>query len=213
MKQADHPNIVKVYEYFEAEKELNVILDFCVGGDMLEYIQDHGAYSAEKGRKVFAQMVSAIDYLHREKHVAHRDLKPDNILLHDADGEVIKISDFGISRSVGSSLCGTVIGTPLYQAPEVNRQSMGYDGFLADYWSLGVILYVMMVAAPPISNDQSSADLMAMSRARSLPWYDDPVPEDAKDLIYLLLDPEPKQRITAEGVALVPTASAIPRIQ
>ena len=78
------------------------------------------AFSPDKARRLFRQMVSAIDYLHSEKNVAHRDLKPDNILLHDKDAEILKISDFGISRSMNpGSHCGTVIGTPLYQAPEV----------------------------------------------------------------------------------------------
>lgn len=78
------------------------------------------ALSSGKTRRLFGQLVSAIEYLHNDKKVAHRDLKPDNILLHDKEGEILKISDFGISRNVGStSLCGTVIGTPMYQAPEV----------------------------------------------------------------------------------------------
>jgi len=202
-QQLDHPNIVKVHEYFETEKSVNVIMDYCVGGDMLEYVQDHGAYRSEKARRAFRQLVSAIDYLHNEKQIAHRDLKPDNILIQDKEGEIMKISDFGISRVVGSSKnCGTIIGTPLYQAPEVNRQNnVGYDGFSADYWSLGVILYVMLVAAPPINPaEQTNRDLMTMSQSRSLQWYDEPVPDEARDLIYLLLAADPQKRIKAPEI-------------
>ena len=118
MRKANHPNIVKVYEYFEEEKVVNVVLDFCGGGDMLEYIQDHGAYSSKKGAKLFKQLIESIEYLHNLK-IAHRDLKPDNILLTDKSGDHLKLSDFGISREQTSAGCGTIIGTPLYQAPEV----------------------------------------------------------------------------------------------
>merc|ERR1719491_2411655 len=98
MQKAKHAHIVKVHEYFEEEKVVNVVLDYCVGGDMLEFIQQNGAYHSAKARRLFAQMISAIDYLHRDLKVAHRDLKPDNILLADEAGEVLKISDFGIPR-------------------------------------------------------------------------------------------------------------------
>lgn len=118
MKKANHPNIVKVYEFFEEEKVVNVILDFCGGGDMLEFIQDHGAYSSRKGANLFKQLINAVEYLHDLK-IAHRDLKPDNILLTDKEGDHLKLSDFGISREQTSAGCGTIIGTPLYQAPEV----------------------------------------------------------------------------------------------
>ena len=118
MRKANHPNIVKVYEYFEEEKVVNVILDYCDGGDMLEYIQDHGAYSSKKGAKLFKQLIQSVEYLHDLK-IAHRDLKPDNILLSDKEGNHLKLSDFGISREQTSAGCGTIIGTPLYQAPEV----------------------------------------------------------------------------------------------
>merc|ERR1712048_783931 len=170
---------------------------------MLEYIQDKGAYSSEKGRRIFKQLVEAVDYLH-SIHIAHRDLKPDNILLQDEEGEVLKLSDFGISRQQESSFCGTIIGTPLYQAPEVQLRRSEfdnkYDGFLADLWSLGIILYVMLVAAPPIGNQDSSDKLLEMAEKRTLLWYDEPVPESAKDLIYRLLQTNPSNRIRAKDI-------------
>eukprot|EP00485_Elphidium_margaritaceum_P000912 CAMPEP_0202692960 /NCGR_PEP_ID=MMETSP1385-20130828/7201_1 /ASSEMBLY_ACC=CAM_ASM_000861 /TAXON_ID=933848 /ORGANISM="Elphidium margaritaceum" /LENGTH=1378 /DNA_ID=CAMNT_0049348571 /DNA_START=26 /DNA_END=4160 /DNA_ORIENTATION=+ len=201
MRKADHENIVKVYEYFQSEDIINVILDFCDGGDMLEYIQEHGAYKADKARRLFKQMIDAVDYLH-SLNIAHRDLKPDNILLTDKEGETLKISDFGISRQQSSSGCGTIIGTPLYQAPEVQlrRTQNGYDGTLADYWSLGIILYVMLVAAPPIDSTQHSSQIVHMAETHTLPWYDEHVSETAKDLIYRLLTTEPSERITAAGI-------------
>ena len=76
----------------------------------------------------------------------------------------------------------------------------GYDGTLADYWSLGIILYVMLVAAPPISTKESASKIIQMSENKTLPWYDEPIPETAKDLIYQLLNTDPKKRITAKQI-------------
>eukprot|EP01084_Bolivina_argentea_P167049 289986_1 len=202
MKKTNHASIVKVHEYFEEERQVNVILDYCGGGDMLEYIQTHGAYSSAKARSLFKQLIESVDYLHSLR-IAHRDLKPDNILLTDDAGDTLKISDFGISREQNLSMCGTIIGTPLYQAPEVHHRRNGaqkYDGMLADYWSLGVILYVMLVAAPPISSSDSSSRIMELSEQHMLPWYDEPVAETAKDMIYKLLQTDPLKRITAKGI-------------
>lgn len=119
MLRANHPNIVKVHEYFESSKCVSVVLDYCGGGDMLEFIQKNEGYDESKAKLVFMQLINAIEYLH-SLSIAHRDLKPDNILLCDKQSTMVKITDFGISRtSTESVYCETVIGTPLYQAPEV----------------------------------------------------------------------------------------------
>eukprot|EP01083_Nonionella_stella_P192683 712120_1 len=207
MKKINHANIVKVHEYFEEDTCVNVILDFYSGGDMLGYILNNGAYSSVKGRLLFKQLIEGVEYLHSLR-IAHRDLKPENILLTDDTGDTLKICDFGISREQNMSGCSTIIGTPLYQAPEVIQvhhrrnvmNSNRYDGCVADYWSLGVILYVMLVAAPPFTPCDapgSSLHLLELSEQHKLPWYDDPVPETAIDLIYKLLQ-DPKKRISLE---------------
>lgn len=119
-KVGAHENIVSVIEFFEEKDKVYVVMDYCDGGDMLDYIQKNGRYTNDHARELFQQMTSAIAYMHNELKIAHRDLKPDNILLCGQKSEQIKISDFGISRKSTESMnCQTIIGTPLYQAPEV----------------------------------------------------------------------------------------------
>eukprot|EP01084_Bolivina_argentea_P017777 33176_1 len=91
----------------------------------------------------------------------------------------------------------------MYQAPEVYlfyNSNEGYDGLLSDFWSLGIILFVMLVGAPPISANETTSKICEMSENKSIEWFDEPVPETAKDLIYQLLEVDPKKRPTANDI-------------
>ncbi len=118
----------------------------------------------------------------------------------------MKISDFGISRrSSLSTLCKTNIGTPLYQAPEISidrakyPRNAGYCGKMADFWSLGIILYVMVVAAPPATSPEEILPFVSFGK-RELKWYGEDVKASAKDLIYRLLERNPNFRFSASDV-------------
>ncbi len=80
MKKAKHRNIVRIWDTFEEKRSIHLIIDYCEGGDMLEYIQKNGVYENEKARSVFKQLIDAVEYLHK-LDIAHRDLKPENILI------------------------------------------------------------------------------------------------------------------------------------
>eukprot|EP00479_Gromia_sphaerica_P013910 TRINITY_DN8002_c0_g1_i1.p1 TRINITY_DN8002_c0_g1~~TRINITY_DN8002_c0_g1_i1.p1 ORF type:complete len:144 (-),score=25.81 TRINITY_DN8002_c0_g1_i1:275-706(-) len=97
-------------------------------------------------------------YLHNND-IVHRDLKPENILLVDKESDVIKLSDFGLSRLVGdTSFIQTICGTPQYIAPELLLTSDGYTKDV-DYWSVGVVLYILLSGAPPFHDGRSKAVL------------------------------------------------------
>eukprot|EP00478_Filoreta_tenera_P001264 GABV01001282.1.p1 GENE.GABV01001282.1~~GABV01001282.1.p1 ORF type:complete len:133 (+),score=37.14 GABV01001282.1:336-734(+) len=100
------------------------------------------------------QMLDAVRYLH-DQGIAHRDLKPENILLARPDSDEIKISDFGLSRIVGpNSFFKTVCGTPQYLAPEVLQNDKGGYDKEVDYWSMGVILYILVSGSPPFHENR-----------------------------------------------------------
>jgi len=146
-------------------------------------------------------MLEAIKYLH-DQGIAHRDLKPENILLHDPHSDIIKLSDFGLSRVVGQhSFMKTMCGTPQYVAPEIllSGKTDGY-GMACDLWSLGVILYIMLVGTPPF-NDSRSTPLFDQIEAADFDFPDElwsNISESTKDLIRGLLTPDPTKRMTVD---------------
>ncbi|XP_038987687.1 CBL-interacting protein kinase 8-like isoform X9 [Phoenix dactylifera] len=147
MKLVRHPHVVRLYEVLASRTKIYIILEFITGGELFDKIVHHGKLSEADARRYFQQLVDGVDYCH-SKGVYHRDLKPENLLL-DSQGN-LKISDFGLSAvsAQGVSLLHTTCGTPNYVAPEVLSHK-GYDGAVADTWSCGVILYVLMAGYLP----------------------------------------------------------------
>ncbi|KAL7187336.1 hypothetical protein ACSBR1_037410 [Camellia fascicularis] len=137
-----HPNVVCLHEVLASCTKIYIILEFIKGGELSDKIVHHGQLSEAESKRYFQQLTDGVNYCHI-KGVYHRDLKPKNLLL-DSQGN-LKISDFGLSALPGEgvSLLPTTCGTPNYIAPE------GYDGVVADVWSCGVILYVLMVGYLP----------------------------------------------------------------
>uniref|UniRef100_A0A914Y251 Protein kinase domain-containing protein n=1 Tax=Panagrolaimus superbus TaxID=310955 RepID=A0A914Y251_9BILA len=145
----DHKNIIKLYGTTEISNKLYLLLEYASHGTLAEYFQrarqNFGPEITEQTAKnIFRQLVTGVHYLHSNK-IAHRDLKPKNILL-DSIGTV-KIADFGLAKAVkfdvfleSLALMSAQIGYLGYCAPEVyNRTNNGYDGFKADMYSLGIV--------------------------------------------------------------------------
>ena len=215
MQKMDHPGIVKMEEYFEDDNKVYVILELCKGGDLLGFMQKMGmGFREEIAADLFMQIVLAVNYVHTVHQIAHRDLKPDNILLLNKDASILKLSDFGTSRPVATNAnCETIVGTPLYQAPEVNtninallnNNSEGsndydddrYDGKIADYWSLGVILYIMILGCPPAAKPET---IIKHACDKKIKWYGENVSIEAKALIYGLLTVDPTKRMTYNDI-------------
>ena len=128
-------------------------MEYCTGGELIDRILENGYLSESEARNIMIKIFSAVTHLH-EKKITHRDLKPENLLFASNDHESeIKLIDFGLARSFGGSgnnSLTSIVGTPHYVAPEV--LSGKYD-YRCDYWSLGVILYILLSSIPPFDGD------------------------------------------------------------
>ncbi|XP_009790123.1 CBL-interacting serine/threonine-protein kinase 8 isoform X1 [Nicotiana sylvestris] len=196
MKLVRHPYVVRLHEVIATRTKIYIILEFITGGELFDKIVHHGRLSEAESRRYFQQLIDGVDYCHI-KGVYHRDLKPENLLL-DSQGD-LKISDFGLSASPGEgvNILKTTCGTPNYVAPEVLSHK-GYDGAVADIWSCGVILYVLMAGYLPFDEVDLTTLYAKIERAEfSCPsWF----PVGAKSLISRILDPNPQTRIRIEDI-------------
>ncbi|XP_062028160.1 CBL-interacting serine/threonine-protein kinase 8-like [Rosa rugosa] len=196
MKLVRHPYVVRLHEVLASRTKIYIILEFITGGELFDKIVHHGRLSEGEARRFFQQLIDGVDYCH-SKGVYHRDLKPENLLL-DSLGN-LRISDFGLSAlpEQGVSLLRTTCGTPNYVAPEVLSHK-GYDGAVADVWSCGVILYVLMAGYLPFDELDLTTLYSKIEKAQfSCPtWF----PVGAKSLIHSILDPNPATRITIEQI-------------
>ncbi|KAL5777467.1 hypothetical protein ACOSP7_010393 [Xanthoceras sorbifolium] len=196
MKLVRHPYVVRLHEVIASRTKIYIILEFITGGELFDKIVHHGRLSEAESRRYFQQLIDGVDYCH-SKGVYHRDLKPENLLL-DSQGN-LKISDFGLSAlpEPGVSLLRTTCGTPNYVAPEVLSHK-GYNGAVADVWSCGVILYVLMAGYLPFDELDLTTLYSKVEKAEfSCPsWF----PVGAKSLIDRILDPNPETRITIEQI-------------
>ena len=201
-----HERIVKLVDVVEEYDCLYLVMELVSGGELGEWIVKKGAFSELMGRYIFAQISEGLAYIH-SKGIIHRDLKPDNILVDEdastPDKLQVKLSDFGHSRLINDGYTTRLtarIGTAMYWAPEVSdptRASLGYDQS-ADLWSLGVVLYVMLIGFFPFDNGdhlgcqlQRDLENMTFQRRSSGPELS----PDAKDLLQSLLVIDPQQRL------------------
>lgn len=196
----NHPNILQLVDFLSDEKLIYMIMTLCPAGDLHGYIAEHGAFPEYQAKAIFKQIVSAVDYLHT-MNIAHRDLKPENILLEK--DMTVKLADFGFSKeTTGNQLMKTKCGSPIYTAPEIITQPE-YDGKMADMWSLGVILFVMLTGKVPWESVTNETQLFF--QIRTARYH---IPENinrlAAKLIGELMTPQPEMRCTAKEVLTHP---------
>ncbi|XP_062038696.1 serine/threonine-protein kinase Chk2 isoform X1 [Lepus europaeus] len=202
LKKLNHPCIIKIKNFFDAE-DYYIVLELMEGGELFEKVVGNKRLKEATCKLYFYQMLLAVQYLH-DNGIIHRDLKPENVLLSSQDEDcLIKITDFGQSKILGeTSLMRTLCGTPTYLAPEV-LLSIGTAGYnrAVDCWSLGVILFICLSGYPPFSEHKTQVSLkdqITSGKYNFIPevWAD--VSEKALDLVKKLLVVDPKVRLTTE---------------
>ena len=163
LRLVDHPNIVRVYEYFEEPKWIYLVMEYCKGQPLQQKIHSRYQFSEQSAATIIRQIFLVATYLH-DKSIIHRDLKPDNVILEETEGSLqVKIVDFGAAtfferrrQTHGSH------GSLYYTAPEV-LSSAGYDE-KCDVWSCGVILYVLLCGKLPF---EGSTDDLIIEKIRA----------------------------------------------
>jgi len=198
LRKLDHPNILKLYDVYETQDEVFLVMELVVGQELFDKIIEKGNYSERDASTIIRQIVAAIDYLHSQG-IAHRDLKPENLLTSgEGDREVIKVADFGLSKDFGDDKLKTSCGSPGYVAPEVLLCDSPYDKSV-DMWSIGVILYILLCGYPPFFADNDPAlfkKIMEVDFSFNGEEWEN-VSDVAKDLIRKLLTKDPEVRLTA----------------
>jgi serine/threonine protein kinase len=194
------PHIVRLFDVFKEKRFTYLVMEEMAGGELLQRIAEKEVYTEREARSVCRILFSAVDYCHKMK-IAHRDLKPDNLLLLDKkDDTSIKIADFGFARKVTKPNCLTTLcGTAEYIAPEVlDLTSEGYDQ-RADMWSVGVIVYILLGGYTPFEGSiEELANVIQRGEYEFHDKYWMYTSTNAKDMISSCLQVNPNLRITAE---------------
>ncbi|KAH7077950.1 kinase-like domain-containing protein [Paraphoma chrysanthemicola] len=186
-----HPFIVNLYYAFQDHEKLYLILEYAQGGELFHHLAAERMFSEDVAAFYMAEMVLALDHLHRTVGVIYRDLKPENCLL-DNEGHLL-LTDFGLSKVSldEDNPCKSFLGTVEYMAPEV-IQGVEY-GAAVDWWSLGALGFDLLTGAPPFSgNNNAKIQEKIVKSKLSLPYF---LSAEAKDLLTRLLRKEPKKRL------------------
>lgn len=187
LKSLDHPNIVRVYEFFEDKMRFYIVMEHCRGGELFTEITKRSSFSESHAAQIARQLLSAIAYLH-EHNIVHRDLKPENILLEETgDISNLKLIDFGASAYFQKNhQMKTILGTAYYISPEVLN---GNYTEKCDLWSCGVIVFILLSGHPPFDGRNDTEIIEHVQKGkfkfRGESWK--AISKDAKDFISSLL--------------------------
>lgn len=198
-----HPHIVRFHEVFLTSTHLGIAMEYAAGGELFDRIVKATRFSEDEARYFFQQLISGVAWCHKQG-VCHRDLKLENTLLDGKPSPRLKICDFGYSKSaLFDSQPKSTVGTPAYIAPEVLSRKQ-YDGEIADVWSCGVTLYVMLVGAYPFEDPADPRNFRKTIQRIMGVKYSFPaglqLSRECHDLMARIFVANPAQRISIEGI-------------
>ncbi|KAL0105998.1 hypothetical protein PUN28_016015 [Cardiocondyla obscurior] len=202
--QLKHHAILEAYTCFEDADYVYLVLELCHNGELQRYLKAQGTLSEEHAAHIMGQVVQGLIYLHSHQ-ILHRDLSLSNLLL--TKDMQVKIADFGLATKLSKpdEKHVTMCGTPNYISPEIATRSL--HGLEADVWSLGCMLYTLLVGKPPFETDAIKSTLTRVVMADyELPQY---LSENARDLINKLLKKNPKDRIRLQDIPWHPFITSV----
>ena len=203
LKTLSHPNIVKIYEFFDTPIYYYIVTEYCKKGELFDYIQNK--YNERQLAVLFYQVFSGLVYLH-EKKILHRDLKLENLMISEVEKDVItdeeyfwiKIIDFGTAKIFEKNRAErAVIGSSYYIAPEVLKHNYNEK---CDTWSVGVILYMTLVCAAPFDGrtDNDIFRRIKIGKYNTNNTSFNEHSEEVKDLVSKLLEKDIDKRLSAK---------------
>ncbi|XP_036708472.1 serine/threonine-protein kinase PLK4 isoform X2 [Balaenoptera musculus] len=194
--QLKHPSILELYNYFEDNNYVYLVLEMCHNGEMNRYLKNRRKpFSENEARHFMHQIITGMLYLHSHG-ILHRDLTLSNLLL--TRNMNIKIADFGLATQLKMphEKHYTLCGTPNYISPEIATRSA--HGLESDIWSLGCMFYTLLIGRPPFDTDTIKNTLNKVVLADyEMPTF---LSREAKDLIHQLLRRNPADRLSLSSV-------------
>lgn len=197
LRLCTHRNIIKFIDSISTANYIYIITEYCTQGTLKLWIDERDDILEEEGLKCMFQIKEALRYLYC-KNIFHRDIKPQNILVHKEDNEfIIKLADFGLAKQFSTEdLQATLCGTPMYMAPEIIQGKDAHER--SDLWSVGIIMYQLLFHSYPFGIPKNILHIkseLSDVNIETLPEY---TSIEAGDLLSLLLKVNPEERISWE---------------
>ncbi len=196
LKKIDHPNIIKIFEFYIKNDNYYLITEYCSGGELFELV-NNTVFTETQVAYIMYQLFSAINYCHKMK-IIHRDLKPENILITKNNFNFIdiKICDFGTSQIFKKGdIQKETIGSLYYVAPEVIKKKYN---FKSDLWSCGVIMYILLTQRLPFGGSTDEEIIYNIINKDYNHSRLSKYSEETRDLVSVLLEKDTEKRINAE---------------
>ena len=200
LKKLDHPKILKVIDFYSTPKKYYIITEYCPEGELFNEIIKVGKFDEGQAAFIINQILKAVTYCHK-MNIIHRDIKPENIMITNREKNgclQVKLIDFGTAKIFEKGHQeNKYVGSSYYMAPEIIKRK--YDE-KCDLWSIGVILYILLTGRPPFDGNDDDEILENVKKGVYDKWaYPFPLlSAHAKDLIFKLLQYDPKKRLSAE---------------
>ncbi|XP_043274161.1 testis-specific serine/threonine-protein kinase 1 isoform X2 [Venturia canescens] len=203
LTKIENPHIIQIHSILQRGPRVFIFMRCADNGDLLDFVKRNGPVIEQQSKLWFRQMASGLHYLH-SKNIAHRDLKCENILLSRKFN--VKLADFGFARFCVDDngrrvLSETYCGSAAYAAPEV-VSGTPYNPKLADVWSLGIILFIMLNERMPF-NDENLRQLLKDQMSKKWVYrarVQDTISPLAKSIIRHILEPDITLRLTLDRV-------------